>query len=318
MAIMILGAGGFVGSSVARHCIAQGHRTICVSRTPIAEEKGALVWVRGDRTANDGADIGSLLKTHACTTLIDMIGYSPGETASLLHQIDGVSVRYVCISSGDVYRNFGLLHRLETGAPIAGMLDERAALRTSRYPYRLSTPRAMGDPQKWMDDYDKILVEALVQEFRSDWTICRLPMVYGPGDPQRRFGWAYAPMRNQDDKIELPADWLDWTVTYGYVETVGAAIVHAATHPAAARRVFNITEDDVPVSHGVWVHRLAERLGWSGDIVRVADSNHPIAQATAAIDLSVDLKVSGAVFRRETGFKPPYSIEDGLQSLIAG
>ncbi|MEL7454526.1 MAG: hypothetical protein AAGJ50_14255, partial [Pseudomonadota bacterium] len=83
-------------------------------------------------------------------------------------------------------------------------------------------------------------------------------------------------------------------------------------------RVFNITEDDVPVSHGVWVHRLAERLGWSGDIVRVADSNHPIAQATAAIDLSVDLKVSGAVFRRETGFKPPYSIEDGLQSLIAG
>ncbi|MEO1406167.1 MAG: NAD-dependent epimerase/dehydratase family protein, partial [Pseudomonadota bacterium] len=212
MRVMVLGSGGFVGSAVARACVQLEHEPVCVSRITSDTE---FISVEGNR--NQPHDIADLLETYACEAVVDMIGYTAATTEALLRAIAGWSGRYVLISSADVYRNYGLLHRLEEGQPDPGLLDETALLRSHLYPYKLAAPRADTDPQKWMDDYDKILVERVVQEMRPDWTICRLPMVYGPGDPQMRFAWAYAPMMAGTDRIELPGSWLDWTLTHGHV-----------------------------------------------------------------------------------------------------
>ncbi len=64
---------------------------------------------------------------------------------------------------------------------------EDAPLRDRRYPYRGEVPRATDDPERWLDDYDKILVEqAVMGELSLPGTVLRLPMVYGPGDLQHR------------------------------------------------------------------------------------------------------------------------------------
>jgi len=314
MKIAILGAGGFIGQAVAARCLAAGHTVTCISRGRPTMGVGDATWIEGDR--GEPNHIADILRAQRCDSVIDMIAYSETDTSALLEAIGRQIGRYVLISSADVYRNYGRLHRQETGEPDAGPLDETAPLRTGRYPYRGETPRAADDPHLWMDDYDKILVEEIARKTASDWSICRLPMVYGPGDPQMRFAWAYTPMLAETSRIELPGSWLDWAVTYGHVETVATAIVHVATHPHGARRVFNITEDESPTSHAVWVRRFADLIQWTGDVVRTDDEDHPIAQATSALDLSIHLRVSGSELRQATGFVSPLTIDQALQMLL--
>jgi len=180
---MILGAGGLIGEQISLVLVAGGRRVLNVSRRG-GTVKGAD-WVQADR--NDPAAVLSLIRAHKIDAVIDMVGRDEPSTKALIDIIDGQVSRYIFISSGDVYRNHGLIHRVETGAPDAGPLTECAPLRAGRYPYRLAIPRAEGDPQKWMDAYDKIPIENHVQTMQSDWVICRLPMVYGAIGELRRF-----------------------------------------------------------------------------------------------------------------------------------
>ena len=76
-----------------------------------------------------------LKETRSITTIIDVIAYTEADTLPLLSAIDGRVERYVMLSSADVYRNYGLLHHLETGTPNS-ILTEDAPLRRSRLPYR--------------------------------------------------------------------------------------------------------------------------------------------------------------------------------------
>ncbi|MEM6412033.1 MAG: NAD-dependent epimerase/dehydratase family protein [Pseudomonadota bacterium] len=307
MKIMIIGAGGFVGSAVERACIASGHIVTCISRKRGDAKQGHL---SGDR--NDPEQISRMVASHAPDAIIDMIAYGTETTEALLDALDGWDGRYVLISSADVYRNFGLLHRKEDGTPDLGILAETAPLRSNFYPYNLPEPRPDDAPDKWMDGYDKIPIEAAVQGRRPDWTVCRLPMVYGPANPQPRFNWAIGPLKAGVSILPLPGPWLDWITTFGFVDNVAAAIAHVTAHSAASRETFNITDDDDAVAHTGWIERFATVLNWSGEIARVDDADHPIARATEALDLSVPLNLSGEKLRQLTGFSPPVSLEDCL------
>lgn len=312
---MLLGAGGFIGRVVETKLLNRGHKVVTVSRSPRCDQTAAANHIQASRA--DPARIADIYARSTCDILIDMVAHEGEETRRLMAHLDGLVSRYVVTSSGDVYRNFGMVHGLEQGPLDLDLLDETGPLRTSRHPYRLAEPRADTDPHKWMDTGDKVLMEEAVRESRSEWTICRLPMVYGPHDPQMRFMWAYAPMMAGAERLDLPGSWLDWTVTHGHVETVAAAIVHAALHPGASRRTFNITEDETPVPHSVWVERLASVIGWTGEVVRTDDPEHPVAQATAALDLSAPLLMSGERLRKETGFEPALTVDQALRTLIA-
>lgn len=74
-----------------------------------------------------------------------------------------------------------------------------------------------------MDAYDKILVErAVMGDADPVGTILRLPMVYGPGDPQHRL---FQYLKRMDDR--RPAILMDegaagWRWSRGYVENVAA------------------------------------------------------------------------------------------------
>lgn len=78
------------------------------------------------------------------------------------------------------------------------------------------------------------------------WTVLRLPKVYGSEDNANLatvYGAASQP---------------DWRWTHGYVENVAAAIVLAATHPAALGRAYNVGEAYTP-SMGERLSRLPAR-----------------------------------------------------------
>lgn len=301
MRALVIGGGGAIGQAVVRALAARGDEVLWTSRQAVPSPGLAEGHVQADRAQPD--EIARIVRRQRTDTVVDMIAYTPADTLPLLATLDGLIGRHVMVSSGDVYRNYGLLHRLEAGAPDPGPLDEDAPLRATRFPYRGEQPRAIADPARWMDDYDKIPVEAAVRDLAVDWTILRLPMVYGAGDKQRRFRWMVGPMLSGAPLLEAPRPWLAWTTTYGFLGNVGAAVAHAAGHPDAARKVFNVA-DEPAMDHLAWIERFRSATGWQGE-VRATEGDTPFARAIAGMDLSTPFDVSANRLFAELDFIPP-------------
>jgi nucleoside-diphosphate-sugar epimerase len=314
MNVMVLGSGGMIGRSVRAALVARGHYVISVTRSASPHCGEHQCHIQADRS--DPASVRSAIKPHRIDALVDMVAFNAPGTRALLEAISGDVSRYVLVSSADVYRNYGLLHRRETGLPDPGLLAEDAPLRATRYPYRGAAPRDQTDPARWMDEYDKILVEDAVRQLAENGSILRLPMVFGDGDPQARFRWALHPILTRAERVEIPHAWLAWTTTYGHVRNVADAVAHAVTAPKAQGRTFNLT-DDPPVSHAVWFKRFADAARWTGEIIGTNDPGHPIARATAGIDLDVPFLISGAAFAHACDWKPPQTVASSIAAMIA-
>jgi nucleoside-diphosphate-sugar epimerase len=297
---LVLGGGGFIGPWVARALQHLGHDAITGARRS------------GDRVADreDPHAIARLIHDERCDVLIDMIAYEPKSTIALRDALDGVIARYVLVSSADVYRNYGGLHRLENAEPILELLGESSPRRMMRFPYRKNPPRPAYSPDAWMDEYDKIPIEDALAGPGT--TIARLPMVYGPRDRHRRFAWIAAPMLAGADTISAPAAWLAWVTTYGHVEDVAHALALCATKPAAAGRIYNCGESPAP--HAEWIERFAALIGWKGRVT--ADERAPIAHQVAALDLRFPLALSTVRIRTELGFVEAVSREAAISSTL--
>ncbi|MEO0982257.1 MAG: NAD-dependent epimerase/dehydratase family protein [Pseudomonadota bacterium] len=314
MRVMILGCGGAIGRAAADALTAAGIEPVGVRRRGEAGGFPGRV-LAADR--DDPAAIARLCEAERIETVIDMVAMSEASTTPLFDPLAGRIERYVLISSCDVYRNYGLLHRSETGEALAAPACEDSPLRSNRYPYRAETPRAADDPARWMDDYDKIPVEdAARAQAGFEWTILRLPMVYGPGDRQRRFRWLAEPILAGADEIAAPAAWLDWRTSYGFVGDVGAAIACAATDPRAFGEAFNLG-DAAHVDHRAWIARFADAAGWRGAVRDDPAPGSPLAAAASALDLAVPLLVSTDKIRTELGFVEPVSLADRIARTIA-
>ena len=303
MTILVLGASGPIGAAISATLSAANQPYLAVSRQAFGPNTA-----RADRS--DADRIGQLIEDYGITTVVDVIAYTEADTLPLLKAIDGKLQRYVMLSSADVYKNYGLLHRLETGLPTP-VLTEDAPLRSSRYPYRKSDPRTTDDPDKWMDAYDKIPLEAAVRDLSTDWTILRLPMVYGASGKLARFSWITRPMRTGKSKLEVARNWYNWTTTYGFVGNVAAAIVHVVTHPGAANETFNVTDTDA-MAHSDWIDAFACAAGWRGEI----DNDAHSSPGVAALDLSIPLVLIGDKLSARTGFVPPYSLASSIANVL--
>ena len=176
-----------------------------------------------------------------------MMAMGEADAVAAVKFFRGHTARMVWISSGDVYLAYGRFTGSEPGPVEAGLLNEESPLRTVLYPYR--------DPTKPPTDianvYEKILVERVALRERDlPGTVLRLPKVYGSGD-KGDLATVYG-FRNHPQ----------WRWTHGYVENVAAAIVLAASHPAAVGRIYNVGEEHTPT--------MAERLA------RLPESSVPI------------------------------------------
>jgi nucleoside-diphosphate-sugar epimerase len=194
-----------------------------------------------------------------------------------------------------------------------GLLAEDSPLRTTRYPYRSDLRRPADAADAWMDDYDKIPLEAaLLARPGLGGIALRLPMVFGPGDRQRRFRWLLRPMLAHKTKLIVDPAWAAWRTTYGYVVDVAHALATAAVHPAAGGRIFNLGRTDV-TDHRDWIGRYAAVLGWRGEVMEErARPDSPIAD----LDLRYPLWADSRAFRQVCGWSEPTPLEAALRETI--
>jgi nucleoside-diphosphate-sugar epimerase len=312
MRVMVLGATGFIGPHLLSRIRELGHQPIGVSR----RETPAGSQIAADR--GDPAAIARLAREHRADALVDLLAMTLPATAPLLDRLEGVVGRYVLASSGDVYRQYGALHRKEVGGAPLESLDEDAPLRTTRFPYRAEPPRAPDDPQAWMDAYDKIPIEQAARAHPGlSAVIVRLPMVFGPGDRQRRFAWAITPMRAERPFLEIDAQWAAWRASYGYVEDVAHGLALAAVHPAAAGRTYNLAPPEAS-DHETWARRIAAATGWRGELRLVARSALREAHRAAldALDLAYPMVTASRTIRRELEYQEAVAPEVALRRTI--
>jgi nucleoside-diphosphate-sugar epimerase len=317
--VMVLGATGFIGQPLVGQLAAQGHAVVAVSRRPPdgLNDIGvvSLAMDRGDAPA-----LAAVAKAHRIDAVIDLLAMTLASTEPVIEHLAGRVGRYVMASSGDVYRQYGALHRREPVADPSPRLDEDSPLRTGLCPYRATPRRAVDDPAAWMDDYDKIPIEQAIAR-RPDLpaVVVRLPMLYGPGDRQNRFAWAIKPMRANASVIEVDAQWAAWRSSYGYVDDVAAALMLAAVHPGAANRTYNAGPLEAP-DHAHWVGRFAGLLGWRGELRTIARGSvaEPQRSRLEALDLSIPLVMDTRRIRRELGYAEVVDPATALRTTVAG
>src|SRR5437016_5217049 len=109
MKVMVLGATGFIGPPLMRALEALGHDPLGVSRQGAPE--AAFPVVKLDR--NDSNGLVRIVQRQRVEAVIDLLAMTLAASQPLIEALAGRVGRYVMASSGDVYRQYGALHRLE-------------------------------------------------------------------------------------------------------------------------------------------------------------------------------------------------------------
>ena len=306
MRILILGGTGLTGPYVVRRLHALGHQVTVLHRGEHeAELPAGICHLHGD-----SAHLPREAYHPAPDVVVHMWVMTQMEAESLVKNFRGIAARAVVISSGDVYRAYGRLTRLESGSPDPIPLTEDAPLRESRYPYRKMAPTR----HHWMMQYDKVLVEqALTNQSELPASVLRFPAVLGPNG-YRRFQRWLAPMLRGDAELRIQDGWAAWRWTHGLAEDVAESVVLAATNSSSAGRIYNVGEFCTPTMSG----RLAEFArvaGWKGRILKVPASELPEADRMPH-DFAHHIAYDTTRIRAELGYKEVLSPEASLERTL--
>lgn len=232
MRVLIVGGTRFIGARVAALLAARGDEVTVLHRG--RTHNPVLPAVNHIRDA--AAEYPVLRFPDAALqdwdAVIHMVAMGKADAGAAADAFAGRCDRFVLISSGDVYRAYGRLSRLEPGPPDPVPLTEDAPLRAVLYPYRGAEARLGA----YAHDYEKILAEDAVRSSALPWTILRLPKVYGPEDNANLA------------TVYMATGHPEWRWTHGHVDNVAAAIVLAASAPHAQGRVFNVGEEKTPTT----------------------------------------------------------------------
>jgi nucleoside-diphosphate-sugar epimerase len=303
--ILILGGTGFIGPFVVRELLSRGHQVAVFHRGKSAADLSASVQhILGER--RDLADFAAPFQRFSPDVVLDMFAYFEADALAAVQVTRGLAQRFVCVSSMDVYRAYGQLCGLESGAPDPQPFDEDAPLRSVLYPYRAQSK----EPDDFLFRYDKIPVEKVVMSQPDlPGTVLRLPMVFGPGDGQHRLA-AYLKSMDTGEDISLDEKQANWRTTRGYVEDVALAIALAVTNKKAAGRIYNVGEKSAQTERE-WVEKVGRIAGWRGKI-KVAPSD----AESESEGWNYDLAANTNRIRDELGFAEGVSPDEALRRTL--
>ncbi len=315
MRILIIGGTRFMGPYVTEKLRAAGHEVTLFHRGQSKREIPAGVEeILGDRDRLP--EYASTLRNLEPEVVLDMVVWHEQHARGLMEVFAGFARRVVMLSSQDVYRAFGRVNRHEGGDVDPSPISEDSPLRENLYPYRGATPRAADDPQRWMDDYDKIPAERVVLSYPElPGTVLRLPAVYGPHDSQHRMFPYLKRMLDERTAILLEESVATWRWAHGYVENVADAIVLATTDERAAGRVYNVSEP-CALSMAERVAQIARAANWHGRVV-IAPTERLPEKMREEGNMAQNIVVDSSRIRQELGYTERIDLEESFRRTIA-
>jgi nucleoside-diphosphate-sugar epimerase len=310
MRVLLIGGSGFIGPHVVRALEQQGHDVVVFHRGT-RRLKREMIGDRHKLPAHADA-----LRAAAPDVVVDLILSSGTQAGELMGVFSGATSRVVALSSCDVYRACGVLHGSEPGPLEPGPLTESSPLRTTLQTYPPDRIRMLQQVFGWLDaDYDKIPVEReILSHPQLPGTVLRLPMVYGPGDPLRRFMPVVKRVDDRRPAMLFEEKHARWRGPRGYVENVAAAIALAATDERAAGRIYNVGEAE-SVTELEWAGLIAAAAGWNGQFVTLPAERMP-AHLVMPGNLDQHWTTDTTRIREELGYREPVTQADAITRTI--
>jgi len=304
--VTVIGGTGFIGHHVARWLVRAGADVTAIHRGQTPVRSPGVRSLKADRKHSSG--LATALATAAPAVVVDMTAYTGDDVEGLLAALPTSLVRLVLISSGDVYWTYAAFLGLTRVRTIAAPLDEQASLREQLYPYRAQS----SGPEDLRYGYEKIMVERMARSgARVPVTILRLPMVYGPNDPQKRIGGYLERLGASGGTLRLNTAEAAWQCTRGYVEDVAWAIRLAALDERAAGETFNVGEGEA-LTELEWFQAIAAAAGWSGQVL-----SDPMTPPSLPVEWAIPLTVDTHRIREVLEYREPIGRQEGLRRTIA-
>ena len=159
-------------------------------------------------------------------------------------------------------------------------------------------------------------LQRIADETGMQLVIIRPPLVYGPGVKANFFKL----MKLADSIMPLPFGAINNNRSMIYIGNLVDFIIHCIDHPAAANQTFLISDNnDLSLAMLIRLLRISlERpvrlLSFPSCLFRVAAI---LTGKTDAVDKLIgDLQIDSAKAKNLLGWTPPYSVEQGIQATV--
>ncbi len=305
--VLVTGASGFVGQQLCAEMLKQGWHIKAALRAPHPLPGGVKPVMVG--AIDDGTDWTDALqgvdtvihlaarvhvmKDTASDPLAEFLKVNLYGTANLAQQAKQAGVkRLVYVSS----------------------IKVNGECTSEMHPYTESDQADPQDPygvSKWQAEQ---ALQRIAEETGLEIVIVRPPLVYGPGVKGNFISLLAAINRG----IPLPLAGANNARSLVYVGNLVAALIACAQHPAAAGQTY-LASDGADISTALLVEKIAHALGrksrlfyFPPGLLRVAAT--VLGRAEQIDRLFGSLRVSDAKIRKELGWAPPYTMEQGLRA----
>jgi len=288
--VVILGAAGFIGRALAGQFVAQGFAVRAVTRT--ATEFVPSVEARVAGTLDRHSDWRGLLNgARAVIHLASRAHAPPGDDAWLTAERDTAEAIADAATAAGVERTI-LLSSIK-------VLGET----TTDQPFSATSAPAPRDAY----GRAKLAIEiAMGRHGAPGLTIIRPPLVYGPevkGNFRALLRWVAR-------RVPLPLATIRNRRAFVFRDNLLSLIATALIHPAAAGQIFLVRDDD-EIGTPQLVREIARRIGAPA---RLFPAPAWLMRATTGDRLSGSLRVDDGATRARLGWRPPFSLADGLDA----
>lgn len=315
MRILVLGGTGFIGAQVVDAL--RGHDIVVFHRSGTCPGDRHVRHLHGDRRYLESYR--ASFRAFLPDVVVDMVPRNGADARRVVAAVAGTCGALVAVSSVSVYRSFGVLVGTEVAPVDNTPAPETAPLRRRLFPYRGAEPRPADDPLGWLDTYDKIPAERVLTSCAAmPSSIVRLPMVYGPGDPDGRLGPYVRRMLDRRPVVVLGRSASAWRNSRCYVVNAAAAIARL-TLSSAGHGTYNVAEPE-SLAEADWIRSIGQHVGWGGEVVVVEDTAEiglpPLAELPRHANFAQHLVADGSRIREALGYRETVPPDEGLRISI--
>lgn len=193
------------------------------------------------------------------------------------------------------------------------LAEQAAENRVKRFIF-ISSVKADGKDSYGMSklEAERVLSKIAV-ETCMEVVIIRLPLVYGPGVKANFLGL----LKLLDSAIPLPLSSINNLRSFIYVGNLVDAIVACINHPSAAGQTYMVSDGE-DVSTPELVRKVAAALGWPARLFPFRPFllrfvGRLLRKSDVIERLIGSLVIDSSKIQRELGWKPPYTMDEGLK-----
>jgi nucleoside-diphosphate-sugar epimerase len=309
MNILITGANGFVGRTLTKRLRAAGHAVRgavrSVSLNDMPEIETVAVGDCGSETEWTPAlsGIATVIHLAARVHLMDDQAADPLAAFRLVNVAGTVRLARQAVQTG--------VKRLVFVSSIKVNGEE------SENPYHVNSPYNPQDSYAISKMEAELALRAIEQETGLEVVVVRPPLVYGTGVKAN-----FLKMLQLVSKgVPLPLASIRNCRSLVSVGNLADALAVCAVHPAAAGQTY-LVSDGEDVSTPKLIHQIALALGVPARLLPFPVSLMRLAakltgKSGALNRLTGSLTVDSSKIRRELDWKPPFTMEEGLQETAA-